>query len=194
MRLGVDVSEHQAGFIFPDGLDFAVLRTTDGTYRDHAFAELYAGAHAAGLTISAYHYLRAPSEGTTVAEQVEAALSVLGDIRVPMWLDVESPAGLSLDDVTAAAEHFTAAGVDIAGVYTTTRYWRLHMGLARVGQFGGLWLAEWRENPRVELGVQDVVSSAGAWPTPLGMPTPVMWQFTSRGLLDGVDVDLNLAR
>ena len=194
MRLGVDLSEHQAGFIFPEGLDFAVLRTTDGTYCDRSFSELYASAQAAGVEVSAYHYLRAPAEGTTVADQVDASMSVLGDIRVPIWLDVESPAGLSLDDVQSAAQLFTSAGMDVAGVYTTTRYWRLHMGLARVGQFGGLWLAEWRENPRVEIGGQDVASVAGRWPTPLGMPTPVMWQFTSRGLLDGVDVDLNLAR
>lgn len=193
MRLGADLSEHQRGIdLAGAGLDFVILRTTDGTYRDHAFAEHY--ANAASLDIAAYHFLRAPSEGTTVAEQVDAALEVLGGMRVPMWLDVESPAGLSLDDVTTAHHLFHTAGVEVAGVYTTARYWRRHMFFADVAQFGALWLAEWRDNPPHAPGEP----LPPGWPRPLGFPQPALWQFTSRGRVSGpggrIDVDLNLAR
>lgn len=199
MRLGVDVSEHQAGLEIA-GVDFAVLRTTDGTYQDRAFAGFVASARANGVPVAAYHYLRAPSEGTSVAEQVNAALDVLEGVRLPMWLDVESPAGLSLDDVTDAHRHFRAAGVDVAGVYTTAAYWRRHMLLADVGRFGRLWLAAWGDNPAVEWppaggpAPRLAVPGEGDWPRPFGMPEPAVWQFTSRGRLGGAEVDFNLAR
>ena len=182
MRLGLDVSEHQAG-LDVSGFDFVIARTTDGTYQDTAFASFAPHATAA------YHYLRAPSEGTSVASQVAASLEVLGDRRLPMWLDVESPAGLSLLDVRSAHHAFTSAGVEVAGIYTSAWYWRRHMLLASVSEFGALWLAQWGSNP-----VVDVSSplDVGEWPRPVGFPTPTVWQFTSRGRIDGTDVDLNL--
>ncbi|MCP1386771.1 glycoside hydrolase family 25 protein [Corynebacterium sp. TA-R-1] len=195
MRLGVDLSEHQAGFTAFDGLDFAVLRTTDGTYRDHAFSQFLADASAAGLDVAAYHFLRAPSEGTTLQQQVDAALEVLAGARIPMWLDVETPAGLSLADVRSAAAAFTAAGVEVAGVYTAASYWRRQMLFADPGEFGALWLAAWGNNPEVGIGGGGTLPLASECPKPFGMSAPVMWQFTSRGRVPGWegDVDLNVA-
>ena len=184
MRLGLDVSEHQAGLDVSD-FDFVIARTTDGTYRDAAFSSFAPHATAA------YHFLRAPSEGTSVASQVAAALEVLGDRRLPMWLDVESPAGLSLLDVRSAHHAFTSAGVEVAGIYTTAWYWRRHMLFASVSEFGALWLAQWRSNPVVDISA---LPGLGDWPRPFGFPEPTVWQFTSRGRIDGVEVDLNLAR
>lgn len=181
MKLGVDVSEHQRG-LDVSGFDFVIARTTDGTYQDAAFSSF------APYATAAYHFLRAPSEGTSVAAQVSASLEVLGGRRVPMWLDVESPAGLSLHDVRSAHHAFTTAGVQVAGVYTNAWYWRRHMLWADVSEFGGLWLAQWGSNDPAA-----APPGAGDWPHPLGMPTPVMWQFTSRGRVGGMDVDLNLA-
>lgn len=183
MKLGVDVSEHQAG-LDVSGFDFVIARTTDGTYQDSCFASF------APYATAAYHFLRAPSEGTSIAEQVSASLEVLGGHRLPMWLDVESPAGLSLDDVSTCAALFTSAGVDVAGVYTNARYWRRHMMLADPAQFGAVWLAQWGTNPVVEAG--GALPELGAWPRPLGFPEPAVWQFTSRGRVGGIDVDLNL--
>ena len=184
MKLGVDVSEHQRG-LDVSGFDFVIARTTDGTYQDAAFSSF------APYATAAYHFLRAPSEGTSVAAQVSASLEVLGGRRVPMWLDVESPAGLSLHDVRSAHHAFTTAGVQVAGVYTNAWYWRRHMLLADVREFGVLWLAEWRDNPVVD--VEAALPDVGSWPRPLGFPSPAVWQFTSRGRVDGLDVDLNLA-
>lgn len=184
MRLGLDVSEHQAG-LDVSGFDFVIARTTDGTYQDAAFSSF------APHTTAAYHFLRAPSEGTSIASQVAAALEVLGDRRLPMWLDVESPAGLSLLDVHSAHHAFTSAGVEVAGIYTSAWYWRRHMLFASVSEFGALWLAQWGTNPVVDVAA---LPELGDWPRPLGFPKPTVWQFTSRGRVDGVDVDLNVAR
>lgn len=192
MRFGVDLSEHQAGFLFsaPEAatLDFAILRTTDGTYQDHAFATLLADARYANLSVAAYHFLRSPKEGTTIAQQVAAACEVLGSARdLAVWLDVESPAGLRFDDVAEAATRFCQAGVRVAGVYTTAAYWRRHMLLKSprsIGE-GKLWLAQW--------GSDDATLPSG-WPTPLGLGAPDIWQYTSRGEIGGFRVDLNAAR
>ena len=83
----------------------------------------------------------------------------------------------------------TAAGVDVAGVYVNAWFWRRHMLLADPSEFGALWLADWGDNP--------VVAPPAApdrpWPAPLGLPRPAVWQFTSRGIVDGVEVDLDCA-
>lgn len=202
MRVGIDVSEHQAGFdVSAAPLDFAILRTTDGTYQDTAFEQLLIDATRAGLSCSTYHFLRSPSEGTTVTEQVETALEVLGGRRLPMWIDVESPAGLTLIDVQRCTAAFLSAGVEVAGVYTNARYWRRHMRsdveggvrMADPAQFGALWLAEWRDNPVVDLAAPSLPDPV-SWPNPLGFPRPAMWQFTSRGRAGTRTVDVNLAR
>lgn len=190
MRFGVDVSEHQDGLSLAGaGIDFAVLRTTDGTYRDRVFASHLADARSAGIEVEAYHFLRNPSEGTSVDEQVAASLEVLGDARVPMWLDCESPAGLALVDVQAAHSLFTAAGVTVAGIYTRRRWWRWRMLGADTRPFGALWIADYGPDDGAYPG-------DSAWPAALGGQQPVMWQYTSRGRVPGYggDVDLNARR
>ena len=62
---GVDVSEHQDGMSLAaakaQGMEFAILRLCDGTYRDRTFRSHLADAENAGLLVSTYWYLRAPS-------------------------------------------------------------------------------------------------------------------------------------
>ncbi|WP_291314215.1 glycoside hydrolase family 25 protein [Corynebacterium sp. UBA2622] len=194
MRFGIDISEHQDGLPLEraagEGIEFVVIRTTDGTYRDRVFASHLEDARRAGLEVEAYHYLRSPSEGTGVAEQVEASLAVLDGARVPLWLDCETPAGLSLADVSAAHALFTGAGVDVAGVYTHPRWWRWRMFNADTRPFGALWLASYGQNSTG--APRDVFP--GGWPGGVGKQVPTMWQFTSRGRVAGFTVDVNARR
>lgn len=194
MRFGIDVSEHQDGLSLvraaAEGIEFAVLRTTDGTYRDRVFASHLADARAAGLTLAAYHYLRSPAEGTCVAEQVDAAVEVLGDADLPMWLDCETPAGLSLDDVREAHRLFTARGVEVAGIYTYKRWWRWRMLNADTREFGALWLAAHGDDPAGP--PRDTFP--GGWPGPVGGQSPELWQFSSRASVAGFAVDVNARR
>ncbi|WP_235933433.1 glycoside hydrolase family 25 protein [Corynebacterium qintianiae] len=190
MRFGVDVSEHQDGLALSSlDISFVVLRTTDGTYRDRVFSSHLADALSAGLEVETYHYLRNSSEGTSISEQVEASLAVLGSLRAPLWLDCETPAGLSLDDVSLAHSLFTSAGVPVAGIYTSRRWWRWRMLGADTRRFGALWLAEYGA---------DTGSYPGdaAWPSAVGKQWPTMWQYTSRGRVPGYDgdVDFNARR
>ncbi len=191
---GIDVSEHQDGLSLVraagEGVDFVVIRTTDGTYRDRVFSSHVADARSAGLVVQAYHYLRSPSEGTSVAEQVDAALSVLGGTDAPLWLDCETPAGLTLDDVSTAHSLFTGAGIDVAGIYTSPRWWRWRMLNADTRPFGALWLASYGEDPAG--APRDVFP--GGWPGRVGKQVPAMWQFTSKGCVAGFTVDVDARR
>ena len=63
---GLDVSSWQDGLYLGgiDGIDFVIARTTDGTYKDKAYRSHIDDAEKAGMVTAAYHFLRAPSEGT----------------------------------------------------------------------------------------------------------------------------------
>lgn len=191
MRFGIDVSEHQDGLSLvqaaAEGVEFVIVRTTDGTYRDRTYGSHIIDANNAGLPTEAYHYLRNPSEGTTVAQQVDASLEVMGDQKRPVWLDCETPAGLHLDHIREARELFTQAGVQVQGIYTYPRFWRWRMLNADTREFGQLWLAAYGANPSGPLREIE----KGEWPGGVGKQEAVMWQYTSRAQVAGFEVDAN---
>lgn len=59
IQIGIDVSEHQDGLSLvqaaAEGIQFVVVRTTDGTYRDRTYASHVDDARRAGLPVEAYH-------------------------------------------------------------------------------------------------------------------------------------------
>ncbi|WP_342320099.1 GH25 family lysozyme [Corynebacterium mayonis] len=194
MRFGIDVSEHQDGLSLvraaDEGVEFVVIRTSDGTYRDRVFASHLADAHLANLQVEAYHFLRSPAEGTSIAQQVEAACEVLGLADVALWLDCETPAGLSLSDVHLAHALFTSRGVCVKGIYTYPRWWRWHMWGADTRPFGKLWLADFGSDPP---GAPREIFPGG-WPQSVGKQVPSMWQFSSKVQVAGFSVDANARR
>lgn len=195
LQIGIDVSEYQDGLSLvqaaAEGIEFVIIRTTDGTYQDRTFSSHFEDAQRAGLPVEAYHYLRNPSEGTTIAEQVAAACAVMGDNIVPMWLDCETPAGLRLEHVREARDLFYAAGIPVAGIYTYPRYWRWRMFGAATAEFGAVWVTDYgadRAGPPREL------LDGRQWPGEIGKQAPVMWQYGSRGLVAGYEIDVNVRR
>ena len=197
---GVDVSEHQDGMSLRqaanEGIQFAIIRTTDGTYMDRCYRSHLDDAESAGLVTAAYHYLRNPSEGTTVAQQVDAALAVMGDARRPMWLDCETDAGLSVEHIREAKRLFEAAGVRVCGVYSYVPWWegRVFEGEPKTKEFGAVWVAAYGRNFG---GVPAHIYGGDyhqQWDYPLGDQKPAIWQFGSRGLVAGREVDINAFR
>ena len=197
---GVDVSEHQDGMSLKrakrEGVDFAIIRTTDGTYKDRCYPSHLEDAEAAGLVTAAYHYLRNPSEGTTVAQQVQASLEVMGDKKRPVWIDVETPAGLHVDHIRQCKREFEKHGVRVIGCYSYVPYWEGNIAPHEPDshEFGAFWVAAYGQNPYGK--PRDIYpgDQHRQWNHPLGNQKPALWQYGSNAQVAGYSVDINAYR
>ena len=198
----VDVSEHQDGMSLIEaaqqGIVGAIVRTTDGTYRDGCYRSHVEDAEAGGMVVAAYHYLRNPSEGTTIAQQVQVSLDVMGDLRRPMWLDCETPAGLTADHIREAKRLFEAAGVRVVGSYSYVPWWEGSVigGEPDSHEFGQFWVAGYPGGDGTPQQIYAGVGGDGAeqWAYPLGNQRPALWQFTDRALVAAHLVDCSAFR
>lgn len=197
---GVDVSEHQDGMSLAqakrEGVEFAIIRTTDGTHRDRCYRSHLDDAESAGLVTAAYHYLRNPSEGTTVAQQVQASLEVMGDKKRPMWIDVETTAGLHVDHIRQCKREFEKHGVRVIGAYSYVPYWegRVAPHEPDSHEFGAFWVAAYGQNPHGR--PRDIYPGDRhqQWDYPLGNQKPALWQYGSNAQVAGYSVDINAYR
>lgn len=197
---GVDVSSHQNGMSLKkaaaEGIDFAIIRTTDGTYKDRAYQSHLADAESAGLVTAAYHYLRNPNEGTSVAAQVQASLQVMGNKKRPVWIDVETPAGLHVDHIRACKREFERHGVRVIGCYSYVPYWegKIRPGEPDSHEFGKFWVAAYGRNPSGK--PRDIYpgNNHRQWNYPLGNQKPALWQYGSNAQVAGYSVDINAYR
>lgn len=197
---GVDISEHQDGMSLKqaarEGVDFAIVRTTDGTYRDRCYHSHLEDAEAAGLVTAAYHYLRNPSEGTSVAQQVQASLEVMGDKKRPMWIDVETNVGLHVGHIRACKAEFERRGVRVIGCYSYVPYWegRISPSEPDSHEFGAFWVAAYGQNPRGNPREIYPGDQHRQWDYPLGNQKPALWQYGSNAQVAGYSVDINAYR
>lgn len=197
---GVDVSEHQDGMSLKraasEGISFAIIRTTDGTHRDRCYRSHLEDAESAGLVTAAYHYLRNPSEGTSVAQQVQASLEVMGDKKRPMWIDVETTAGLHVDHIRQCKREFEKHGVRVIGAYSYVPYWegRVAPHEPDSHEFGAFWVAAYGQNPYGK--PRDIYpgDQHRQWNHPLGNQKPALWQYGSNAQVAGYSVDINAYR
>lgn len=197
---GVDVSEHQDGMSLKqakrEGIEFAIIRTTDGTHRDRCYRSHLEDAEGAGMLTAAYHYLRNPSEGTTIQQQVQASLEVMGNMKRPMWIDVETNAGLRVEHIRRCKREFERRGVRVIGCYSYVPYWegRITSGEPDSHEFGAFWVAAYGTNPRGK--PRDIYpgDQHRQWDYPLGNQKPALWQFGSNALVAGHAVDINAYR
>lgn len=195
---GVDISEHQDGMPLTraaeEGIQFAIVRTTDGTYKDRTYRSHVDDGRGAGLVLAAYHYLRNPSEGTTIRQQVDASLAVMGEHhRLPMWLDCETDAGLHPDHIREAKRLFEDAGIRVIGCYSYVPWWegRIAGGEPDSHEFGAFWVAAYGRNPYGAPRVIYPGDNHAQWSYPLGNQLPIIWQFGSNASVAGRSVDIN---
>lgn len=213
---GIDISEHNDGLSCvrakQEGMEFAIIRLCDGTYVDPVFHSHLADAEQAGMLISTYWYLRAPSEGTTIAQQVDVIDRQMGGRRdLPVWIDVESiderfPPGdprhylLRGEDVWEAKRELERRGYRVPGVYSGAWYWE-HMpgGEPSMQGLGSLWCSNYglkngAGEPR-SLYAGEGGDRHPGWDYPLGDRKPDLLQFGSRGTVAGrPNVDINAYR
>lgn len=206
---GIDVSDHQDGFALSrakaDGMQFVILRLCDGTYVDKAFKSHLADAEANGLLVSTYWYLRAPSEGTTIAQQVDVIDQQLGGRKdLGVWIDVESVSAdgrklLTKHDVWAAKRELEKRGYYVPGIYSGAWYWEnMPGGEPSMNGLGYLWCSHYGQNrtgaPRATYDADGGTNHPG-WNYPLGDRRPDLLQFGSNGVVGGWHpVDVNVFR
>lgn len=206
---GIDISSWQKDYpmsrVKADGMEFVIIRLCDGTYADPLFTSHLADAEAQGLLVSTYWYLRAPSEGTTIAQQVDVIDKQMDGRRdLGVWIDVESVGPnqqklLTKDDVWAAKRELEARGYHVPGIYSGAWYWE-HMpgGEPSMEGLGYLWASNYGSNskgdPR-DTYLADGGDSHRGWRYPLGDRKPDVLQFGSEGVVgDKYPIDVNAFR
>lgn len=193
--LGIDVSKWQKEIdwekVSEDGIDFAIIRcgyrgsASGCLVEDPYFEQNIKGATAAGIKVGVYFFTQA----TSAVEAVEEASMVVSLIRdyeldYPVFIDTESAGGngradgLDKETRTEVCEAFCAtvrnAGYQ-SGVYASRNWYNKMIDVERLDRYV-TWLAEYRKVPLYE----------GYYH---------LWQYTSKGKVDGIkgNVDLNIS-
>lgn len=193
-RLGIDVSKWNQEIdweaVKDAGIEFAIIRcgyrgaSTGALVIDPRYEENIKGAVSAGIPVGVYFFTQALDE----VEAVEEASMVIRliedyDVDYPVFLDSESTGGrgradgLDSDERTRAHRAFLqtieAAGYE-TGVYASRNWLNEKIDMTQLSDYR-VWLAEYAEAPTYDQYYH-------------------MWQYTSKGTVDGIstNVDLNL--
>ena len=193
--LGIDVSKWQKEIdwdkVKNEGVDFAIIRcgyrgsVTGSLVEDPYFEQNIKGARAAGIKVGVYFFTQAVNEVEAV-EEASMVISLVRDyeLQYPVFIDTEGAGGngradsLNVEERTAVCEAFCTtvknAGLE-AGVYAS-RNWYNNKLTANTLESYAIWLAEYRSVPLYQGYYQ-------------------MWQYTSKGKINGINgnVDLNVS-
>ena len=185
-KAGIDVSSWQGDIdwdkVRESGIEFVIVRAgyrgsvTGTIVKDKNFDANVSGALNAGLSVGVYFVTQAVNE----AEAVEEASAVMEmcegyNLTLPIYLDVEGSNGgrgdqIDVETRTLVCEAFckTLENVGVQGGVYACRYWlNNNIDASRLDRFN-IWLAEYRS-------------------TPLYGGYYSMWQYTSRGRVDGIE-------
>ncbi len=194
-RVGIDVSKWNGEIdwdrVRNAGVEFAIIRAgyrgsvTGSLVEDPYFRANMRGAASSGLPVGVYFFTQAVNE----VEAVEEASTVLQLIReykldYPVFIDTEGAGGngradnLDVDTRTKVCEAFCRTIVNAgytAGVYGSRNWYNHYLHTAQLENYC-IWLAEYRSAPLYQGYYQ-------------------MWQYTSRGSVDGIEgnVDMNVS-
>lgn len=200
----IDVSQYQGDIdwhqVADAGVVAAAIRCTVGNYyTDSKFLQNWEGAKDAGLHVSAYHVI---TPEYSAASQIDRFQNAMQD-REPDWpliLDVE----LNRNQDTATIVRVVKACLDLAEswvsrkpvIYTAKWWWNQHMVVNDAfpdwtGDYA-LWLAQYPYDPTPPPNLPEEINPTaipGGW----GQNDWLIWQWTSRGVLEGissrVDID-----
>ena len=194
-RQGIDVSKWNGEIdwnkVKNAGIDFAIIRagyrgsSTGSLVVDPRFEENIKGASASGVMVGVYFFTQAVNE----VEAVEEASAVMQLVReyhldYPIFIDTEGAGGngradgLDPETRTLVCEAFCRtienAGYR-SGVYASRNWYNNNLYTERLDDYY-IWLAEYRSTPIYQGRYQ-------------------MWQYTSKGAVDGIvgNVDMDIS-
>jgi GH25 family lysozyme M1 (1,4-beta-N-acetylmuramidase) len=193
---GIDVSHWQGTIDWPRvaaaGKKFVIMKATEGTgFVDWMYATNHAGARAAGIPTTAYHFANpGATPGDAVAEAdhfVNIASLTDGDL-VPA-LDLEQSGGLGTTAlrnwVASWLAHVTARVGVKPMIYVSPAFWVKYLGDTRYFADAGykiLWIAHW--------GVSNPTVPAQNW----GGRGWTFWQYSDCGSVPGISGCVDLDR
>lgn len=194
-KLGVDVSKWNGDIdwyrVKDSGVEFAIIRAgyrgsvTGSIVVDPYFEYNMRSASSAGIATGVYFFTQAVNEVEAV-EEASAVIELIReyDIEYPIYIDTEGAGGsgradgLDRETRTLVCEAFCRtienAGYK-AGVYASRNWYNNNLSADRLDRYQ-IWLAEYRSIPLYE-GYYN------------------MWQYTSKGKIDGIlgNVDLDIS-
>jgi GH25 family lysozyme M1 (1,4-beta-N-acetylmuramidase) len=194
-RLGIDVSKWNGDIdwkkVKESGVEFSIVRAgyrgsvTGSIVVDPYFEENMKEAASAGVLTGVYFFTQAVNEVEAV-EEASAVIELIKEYNIdfPIYIDTEGAGGngradkLDKETRTLVCEAFCRtienAGYK-AGVYASRNWYYNNLETARLEQYQ-IWLAEYRSVPLYQ-GYYN------------------MWQYTSKGQIDGIsgNVDLDIS-
>lgn len=194
-KLGIDVSRWNKEIdwekVKADGIEFAIIRcgyrgaTSGSLVLDAMYEANIRGAIEAGIPVGVYFFTQATSEVEAV-EEASMVISLIEnyDVDYPVFLDSESAGGNGRADQLDAEERtryhkafletIASAGYE-TGVYASKNWLNNRLDMTKLSQYK-VWLAEYADAPTYEEYYD-------------------MWQYTSKGTVDGIEtrVDLDLS-
>ena len=193
-KLGIDISKWNGIIdwekVKAAGVEFAIIRAgyrgsvTGALVEDPNFEANIKGATAAGMPVGVYFFTQAVNEVEAV-EEASAVLELVKEyeLEYPVFIDSEGAGGngradgLDPETRTLVCEAFCRtienAGYR-AGVYASSWWYSNNLRVSKLEKYF-IWLAEYKSAPQYE-GYYN------------------MWQYTSKGQIDGIEgnVDLNI--
>lgn len=194
-KVGIDVSKWNGEIdwdkVKSAGVEYAIIRAgyrgsvTGSLVEDPCFAANMKGAAASGMPVGIYFFTQAVNEVEAV-EEASVVLSLIREYKIdyPVFIDTEGAGGngradgLDPETRTLVCEAFCRtienAGYK-AGVYASRNWYNNNLYTNRLENYC-IWLAEYRSVPLYQGYYQ-------------------MWQYTSRGSVDGIagNVDMNVS-
>ncbi|MBQ9011633.1 MAG: DUF3597 family protein [Bacilli bacterium] len=185
---GIDVSKYQGNIDYNkvkgDGVQFVIIRIGYGMYEnqiDPKFEENYKKAKACNLPVGIYLYSYALNNKDALKE-AEVTLKWLKNrnLNLPVYFDIEdkSQTTLSKETLTSMCETFCEriekAGY-WAGIYANKYWFTTHLDYEKLQEKYTVWVAQYNSQNTYK-GKYD------------------MWQYTSKGQVDGIanNVDMNI--
>jgi len=192
MIYGIDVSHWQGAIdwhkVASTGIKFAFLKATEGTdHKDDNYLTYLAGAKAAGILTSAYHYFlpkyNAAEQAHHFLDTVERAEKSVGSQHdLPLVIDVEVKASAhylkEVIDFFLVVVQQARKGTPI--IYTSPGFWRSYLGRS------------WEECVKYPLWVAHYGTGIPGQFFP--WVSWKFWQYTRAGRIPGIaaNVDLNV--
>lgn len=209
---GVDVASYQQGIdmrrVKAEGYDFAVVKATEGPYRDGTtytnpeYRRQIDSAKEAGMVVGSYHFL----VETPVKAQVDHFLRTIGDPAGQLiMVDYEAYAApyayLSPTEDTLrkfVQEIQARIGNHPILLYSGQGYWEEHPANGPVTDMGVVtWDASYPYHPEAGIGsvlYHRALQDGFGWGKRWGDQEPMIWQFSANGLVAGMQIDVNAFR